>query len=41
MGSYFFFIQGEKRRDSLAITRFFNAVERKKNNQKNVNLLLN
>ena len=53
MGSYFCFIQGMKKRkflnrnsgwaarDSLAIMRFFNNVESKKNNQKNVNLLLN
>ena len=41
MDDYFFFIQGEKHRDSPAITRLFNDVERKKNMQKNVNLLLN
>ena len=39
MRRYFFFLQGEKRRDSLAITRLFNTVESKKNKQKNVRLL--
>ena len=40
MGSYFFFVQGEKRKRCLASVRLFNAVQRKNNKQKNVHLLM-